>query len=514
MYTSRRDKKNRKLHNGEIQLADGRYRYKYIDELGKSRYVYSKRLVPNDPAVHGKKEESLREKIARIQKDKQDKIAMSRGDMTVLALVELYISQKIGVKPSTRLGYKTVVNFLKKDPFGKRKISSVKTSDARGWLIDLQKNGRGYSSIHSIRGVLRPAFRLAYEDDFIRKNPFDFELASVLVNDSVTRQALTRKQERLFLEFVRKDAHYQRVYEGIFILFNTGLRISEFVGLTIGDIDFEHMIINVDHQLVRVYNERKSYIIQKTKTTAGVRKVPMTPEVADCFRKIIKNRKKVKKEPVVDGYKGFLYLDQNGMPMVALHWEKYFQFIREKYNKLYKEPLPTVTPHVCRHTFCTKMAKSGMNPAKLKYIMGHSSMDITFDTYTHLQVDDVRDEMLNIAQMENNMIMQESLKTMEFCGCRCEVEKIWKRDTVWWNEKLVGYVKEVAEEMEIKHQFIHSGAGHDAQFISYMVPTTMIFAPSVKGLSHCEDEYTSVEHCTLAASVMLNAVLKADSEGV
>ena len=125
MNTSRRDKKNRKLHNGEIQLADGRYRYKYIDELGKSRYVYSKRLVPNDPAVHGKKEESLREKIARIQKDKQDKIAMSRGDMTVLALVELYISQKIGVKPSTRLGYKTVVNFLKKDPFGKRKISSV-----------------------------------------------------------------------------------------------------------------------------------------------------------------------------------------------------------------------------------------------------------------------------------------------------------------------------------------------------------------------------------------------------
>lgn len=125
--------------------------------------------MPNDPAVHGKKEESLREKIAKIQKDKQDNLAMSRVNMTVLDLVELYISQKIGVKPSTRLGYKTVVNFLKNDPFGKRKISSVKTSDARGWLIELQKNGRGYSSIHSIRGVLRPAFRLAYEDDFIRK---------------------------------------------------------------------------------------------------------------------------------------------------------------------------------------------------------------------------------------------------------------------------------------------------------------------------------------------------------
>lgn len=400
MNISRRDKRNRKLHNGEIQLADGRYRYKYVDELGKSRYVYSKRLVPNDPAVHGKKEESLREKIAKIQKDKQDNLAMSRGDMTVLDLVELYISQKMGVKSSTRLGYKTVVNFLKKDPFGKRKISSVKTSDARGWLIELQKNGRGYSSIHSIRGVLRPAFRLAYEDDFIRKNPFDFELASVLVNDSVIRQALTRKQERLFLEFIRKDTHYQRVYEGIYILFNTGLRISEFVGLTIDDIDFDNMVINVDHQLVRVYNEKKSYIIQKTKTTAGVRKVPMTPEVADCFRTVIKNRKKVKKEPVVDGYSNFLYLDQNGMPMVALHWEKYFQFIREKYNKLCKEPLPTITPHVCRHTYCSNQAKAGMNPKTLQYLMGHSDIAVTLNVYTHVGLEDAENELRKMQTLE------------------------------------------------------------------------------------------------------------------
>lgn len=153
---------------------------------------------------------------------------------------------------------------------------------------------------------------------------------------------------------------------------------------------------------------KKSHtLFRKQKQRHGVRKVPMTPEVADCFRTIIKKRKKVKKEPVVDGYSNFLYLDQNGMPMVALHWEKYFQFIREKYNKLYKEPLPTITPHVCRHTFCTKMAKAGMNPAKLKYIMGHSSMDITFDTYTHLQVDDVREEMLKMVEVENQKVMQE-----------------------------------------------------------------------------------------------------------
>ena len=59
---------------------------------------------------------------------------------------------------------------------------------------------------------------------------------------------------------------------------------------------------------------------------------------------------------------------------------------------------------------------------------------------------------------------------------------------------------------------VDSGAGHDAQFAAYMLPTTMIFVQSKDGLSHCEPEYSSPEHCTEGATVMLNAVLKADAE--
>lgn len=65
-----------------------------------------------------------------------------------------------------------------------------------------------------------------------------------------------------------------------------------------------------------------------------------------------------------------LWFDKNEMPMVALHWEKYFQHIREKYNSIYKVQMPCITPHVCRHTFCSKMAKAGMNLKTLQYIMG------------------------------------------------------------------------------------------------------------------------------------------------
>ena len=100
----------------------------------------------------------------------------------------------------------------------------------------------------------------------------------------------------------------------------------------------------------------------------------------------------------------------------------------------------------------------------------------------------------------------------EWSGCRCTVEKAWNRDTVYWDKKLVSYVKEAAEEAGVSHQYIHSGAGHDAQFASYMIPTTMIFVQSKDGLSHCEPEYSSPEQCTAGATVMMNAVLKADKE--
>ena len=400
MSEKRRDNKNRILHNGEIQKADGRYRFKYQDINGRTSYVYSWRLDKNDPTPKGKPRDlSLREKEKQIEQDLFNQVVPNGGNLTVIQLVEKYVSLKTGVRQTTVTGYKTVINVLKNEPFGRIRIDKVKTSDAKAWLIKLQKkDGRGYSSIHSIRGVLRPAFEMALNDDLIRKNPFAFELSSVVVNDSVIREAITRKQERDLLKFIKEDAHFCRYYDAIYILFNTGLRISEFCGLTIKDIDFKKMRINVERQLQRSSN--MEYIIEKPKTESGTRFVPMTKEVAECFKNIISNRENPKVEPMVDGIVGFLCLDKNDMPMVALHWEKYMQHIREKYNSIYKVQMPCVTPHVCRHTFCSKMAKSGMNPKTLQYIMGHADISVTLNTYTHVNIEDAQSEMERLSSVQ------------------------------------------------------------------------------------------------------------------
>lgn len=395
MNGKRRDSKNRILRNGESQRKDGRYMYKYVDNAGNTKYAYSWKLVKTDTVPQGAKDDMpLRDKEKLIQKDLEDKILPCGGEMTVLELVKKYVSQKTGVRHNTEANYNFVINIIKKEPFGMKQIDKVKPSDAKGWLIKLQQDGRGYSTIHSLRGVVRPAFQMAVDDDLIRKNPFEFQLATVVVNDSVTREAITRKQQRKFLEFVKADKHYSQYYDGFYILFHTGLRISEFCGLTISDIDFENNYIRIDHQLQRKRN--MEYIIEPTKTNAGTRLVPMLDDVRECFQRVIQNRRCPKVELMIDGKTGFLFLDKNEKPMVALHWEKHFEYALGKYNRTYKEELPKITPHVCRHTFCSNMAKSGMNPKTLQKIMGHSDIGVTLNTYTHLDYDDIREEMQKV----------------------------------------------------------------------------------------------------------------------
>lgn len=393
MSEKRKDKKGRVLRNGECQRKDGLYQYDYIDLNGKPKCLYSWKLEPTDPLPQGKRKcKSLREKVREVQRNIDDGIQPDGGQLTVSELVQKYILQKKGVRESTKAGYKTVSNILEKEEFGAKRIDKVRLSDAKGWLIKLQeKDGKSYSSIHTIRGVLRPAFQMAVDDDLIRKNPFDFQLVSVIVNDSVTREAVTHDEKRKFLEFVKNDRHFCKYYEGIYILFYTGMRISEFTGLTVKDVNLKERTVKIDHQLHRT--SRMQYIIEPPKTEAGERVIPMQDEVYECFRHIIENRKKPKIEPMVDGKSGFLYLDKNGMPMVALHWEKYFQHIVEKYNKIYKIQMPKITPHVCRHTYCSHCASSGMNPKHLQYLMGHSDIGVTLNTYTHVDFDNVKKEV-------------------------------------------------------------------------------------------------------------------------
>ena len=276
MSEKRKDNKGRILKTGESQRKDGIYQYRYTDFRGKRQTVYASTL------------QELRQKEKEIQKQIDDGIDYEAGQITVIELLEKYISLKKGVRYNTQVGYNFVLNLVKKEDFGYRKISTVKVSDAKQWFAKLQKDGRGYSTITSVRGVVKPAFQMACDEDAVRKNPFIFKLTDVVVNDTVPRAALTEEQLAIWMNFIEGDNTYHKYYDEFVVLLETGMRVSELCGLTRKDLDFKNRRIRVDHQLVRERGGK--YYVEETKTSSGCRFLPMTDAVYDSLKKILERR--------------------------------------------------------------------------------------------------------------------------------------------------------------------------------------------------------------------------------
>lgn len=380
MSEKRRDNKGRILRTGESQRADGRYMYKYVNRAGETKVVYSWKLVATDRVPKGKRDDlSLREKEREIQRDLEDGIDTKGKKMTLCELYAKKTVQRINVKKNTLAGRKYLMDALKQDKLGSRSIDSIKPSDAKEWAVRMKEKGYGFKTISNYKRSLKASFYMAIEDDYVRKNPFDFQLSEVIDDDSESRQALSEEQEEKLLSFLQYDTVYQKYYDDVLILLKTGLRISELCGLTVQDLDFENHTLNINHQLLR---NQEGYYIETPKTKCGIRKVPMSEEAGKAFQRVLK-RKKTGKGIVIDGYRNFLFLNQKGMPMTACYYTSTLRNIVKKYNKYHDEPLPKITPHILRHTFCTRLAQKNMNPKNLQYIMGHSSIMITLNLYAH-----------------------------------------------------------------------------------------------------------------------------------
>lgn len=167
------------------------------------------------------------------------------------------------------------------------------------------------------------------------------------------------------------------------------MRVSELYGLTKKDIDFKKRHIFIEHQLCRT--AEKPYFVTSPKTSSGVRCIPMSDMVYMALKRVVANRPTPTVEFLVDGYSGFLFLDKDGKPKVAMHLQNYMRGMQKKIARIYGRSFPRVTPHVLRHTFCTDMQRAGIDVKSLQYLMGHSNVSVTLDIYTHVNFDAVEE---------------------------------------------------------------------------------------------------------------------------
>ncbi len=396
-YKKRYDNMHRVLHVREYQRKNGSYGYRWTDAYGKRHCIYARTL------------EALRIKEERIALDRLEGIKDAPPDLTVENLFTTWIKLKRGIKGSTHSGYIQVFDTLIRPTIGKKHVIHMKRSDIRAYYIYLiEEKGISIGTLDNVHTVLHQVFQFAVDDDYLRKNPCSNMLKELKLSyadhKSKNKKSLTLNQEINFLKFVREDGRYWHLYPTFFILLNTGLRACEFTGLRWKDVDLENGIIDVNHTLV-YFNHRDEtgyrYSISTPKTENGKRKVIMTQAVIDAFHLERKFQEflGLKSVDVIDGYSDFVFISKHNHIQNYNKLNKVIVNIINDYNKWIRskgitdtnELLPHFSCHILRHTYATRLLEAG---AAIKFIsaqMGHSDIQITYDTYI-----DVTDEFKRV----------------------------------------------------------------------------------------------------------------------
>ena len=338
-----------------------RYEYHYKDCFGKERVISSYRLEMTDQLPKGKKStKSLREKEAEINAYLENSISIDGAKLTLLEVVDRYLNSLYNRKKlahNTKVGYNVTVNTLKQYKLGYMEIGKIRPEHCEEWLADMKKKYRG-SSIQTQISLIKRTFEYALDYDYVAKNPF--RRITTDRSDSKKMEALSVEDMNRFLNFCSKDTHSSHCYDMLYVLFWSGLRASELCGLTLDNIDMDNRMITVDKQLQCINH---THVVLPTKTTNGVRTIPMTDGVYESFQRIIENRYlKGDIEPVCydeqgNAYEGFVFLaTRSRRTIVRGHVEEYLQNCIKRFNNANPEnPIRKFEPHICRHTFATNM---------------------------------------------------------------------------------------------------------------------------------------------------------------
>lgn len=362
-----------------------RYEYRYKDIFGKNRVISSYRLTPTDQVPKGKKTgKSLREKEAEINALLEDNIDIDGSKLTLLELINQYLESLYNRKElshNTKTGYNVTINCLKQYKLGYMELRKITPVHCEAWLSDMRKKYKG-SSIQTQISLIKRAFEYAVDYDYIAKNPF--RRITVDRSDSKPMEALSIEDMNRFLAFCSEDSRSAHCYNMLYILFWTGMRVSELCGLTIDNIDLDRRVLKVEKQLQCINHK---HVVLKPKTSNGIRYIPMTDGVYNCFKDTLEKRYlKGDVEPVCydereNVYDGFVFLaTRSRKTIVRGHVEEYLQNCIKRFNTQNPDnPIRKFEPHICRHTFATNMQL--LPPKTLQSILGHGDYRTTMNNY-------------------------------------------------------------------------------------------------------------------------------------
>lgn len=338
------------------------------------------------------------------------KASVERGDyieptkMSVEAFLDYWYKNHSAnkVKDTTRADDESIIRNHLKPYFGKFKLCNLKGyqiqetyeyMSKKGNTKD-KKGGLSAKTIRNIHAVFSRALKQACKEGLIAKNPL--ESITLPRVEKTTIEILTPKEQKAL-----EEKCYDHPWGmAIILTLYSGMRLGEVLGLTWADINFEKNTISINKQLSRLKNFDTDV---ETKTTLGLRgetKTKSSTRVICIAMAVMDKLKSYKQEQ--DALKQKIKSAYNDLDMVFCTENGYYidpKTFTDFYTRtLKKAGIGHKTFHALRHTFATRALEKGIAPKVVAEILGHSSTQITLDTYTHVSPELQSNAMERIAK--------------------------------------------------------------------------------------------------------------------
>ncbi|MCH5186450.1 MAG: site-specific integrase, partial [Oscillospiraceae bacterium] len=324
-------------------------------------------------------------------------------DKSISPTVEMWLHtwlwdyKKNNIKSTTFEQYETVLRVHAIPNIGKIKVSDLKPEHLQKVYNEMYENNISARTVKILNTVLHGALKQAVKNSLAFRNVTE---AVSLPRDKPKEMRVLTPQEQKKLMKILQDDRMGNMY--LFALF-TGLRRGEILALKWSDVDWEQKVIRVERSLSRVKDygnskKKTKLVVEEPKTLKSKRIIPMF----DYLTEILENQKKQQK---IDKDKSYGMYEDNDI-IFATELGLMIDpgnFNRKFYKLIKKADIPHANPHCMRHTFATRGLESGIDLKTMQELLGHSSITVTGDTYTHVLLDKKRAEMDKFNDIANGM---------------------------------------------------------------------------------------------------------------
>lgn len=386
-----KDLKGKELGVGITQRKDGLYQGRYKDRFGKYKTIYNKKLG------------DLRKELAIAIADNQlytsvrDEIKL---DDWFKRWVDVY--KKKSVRPNTLREYTHIYNKNISPILGNRNINSLVKTDIQQLIKKVNDDGYLYERQNKVKVILTDMFARAIEDDLMIKNPAK---GVKLYQDKISSaRALTIGEQDVFFEFC-KNTFYDNLFN---VAVNTGLRPGELFALTIEDINFEEKYIDVNKTLVYqkyLDDECKTFHLEPPKTKQSYRHVPINSTCIDYLKRQVELKEIVSsRRPKMQT--DYLFVTRFNTPLNSVIYSDAIRSVIRRINETRnpKNQFDFFSGHTFRHTFATRCLEAGIQPKVVQSYLGHATLKMTMDLYTHVTDEKATEDIERIVKGKGNIV--------------------------------------------------------------------------------------------------------------